>query len=214
MEWLKKQHRALWRFYRETFGEALLMTTAAFLIICLLGFGVSLLNKSIPEFVVAYFSQMVQDGNIVTDDGTIHFWALLGNNLRASVISVLYGFIPFIYLTALSVGMNALILGVLAAYYVGSGTSLLILFCRYSAPWHLRVAGPADCLRAGPAAVPQDHPIRPQEHQGHDEAAAVQYRPLLCDACSAAAGRRRRGRDLHNPRYSGAFHVILPAPRR
>ena len=128
MEWLKKQHRALWRFYRETFGEALLMTAAAFLIICLLGFGVSLFNRSIPELVLNYFTQMVQDGNIITDDGIIHFGALLINNLRAAAISVLYGFIPFIYLTALAVGMNALIIGVLAAYYVNSGASLLIFF--------------------------------------------------------------------------------------
>ena len=128
MDWLKKQHRALWQFYRETFGEALLMTAAAFLIICLLGFGVSLFNKSIPEFVVNYFSQMIQNSNIITDDGAIRFGALLGNNLRAAVFSVLYGFIPFLYLTALAVGMNALILGVLAAYYVSNGTSLLIYF--------------------------------------------------------------------------------------
>ncbi len=128
MDWLKKQHRALWQFYRETFGEALLMTAAAFLIICLLGFGVSLFNRSIPELVLNYFTQMVQDGNIITDDGIIHFGALLVNNLRAAAISVLYGFIPFIYLTALAVGMNALIIGVLAAYYVNSGTSLLIFF--------------------------------------------------------------------------------------
>ena len=128
MDWLKKQHRALWQFYRETFGEALLMTAAAFLIICLLGFGVSLFNKSIPELVLNYFTQMVRDGNIITDDGTIHFGALLSNNLRAAAISVLYGFIPFIYLTALAVGMNALVLGILAAYYVNSGTSLLIYF--------------------------------------------------------------------------------------
>ena len=128
MEWLKKQHRALWQFYRETFGEALLMTAAAFLIICLLGFGVSLFNKSIPEFVVNYFSQMIQNSNIITDEGAIRFGALLGNNLRAAVFSVLYGFIPFLYLTALAVGMNALILGVLAAYYVSNGTSLLIYF--------------------------------------------------------------------------------------
>lgn len=128
MNWLKNQHRALWQFYRETFGEALLMTAAAFLIICLLGFGVSLFNRSIPELVLNYFTQMVQDDNIITDDGIIHFGALLVNNLRAAAISVLYGFIPFIYLTALAVGMNALIIGVLAAYYVNSGTSLLIFF--------------------------------------------------------------------------------------
>ena len=42
MEWLKQQHRALWRFYREEFGESLLITAAAFLVICLLAFGVGL----------------------------------------------------------------------------------------------------------------------------------------------------------------------------
>ena len=128
MNWLKKQHRALWQFYRETFGEALLMTAAAFLIICLLGFGVSLFNRSIPELVLNYFTQMVQDGNIITDDGIIHFGALLVNNLRAAAISVLYGFIPFLYLTALALGMNAIILGIFAAYFVNTGTSLLVYF--------------------------------------------------------------------------------------
>ena len=52
--------------------------------------------------------------------------ALFGNNVRASAVSILYGFIPFLYLTALALGTNALILGVFAAYYVNNGVSLLV----------------------------------------------------------------------------------------
>ena len=52
MDWLKKQHRALWQFYREALGESLLITAAAFVIICLLAFGAGLLNKSIPALAM------------------------------------------------------------------------------------------------------------------------------------------------------------------
>ena len=128
MAWLKQQHRALWQFYRNDFCESLLITAAAFLVICLRSFGVGLINKAIPETVVDYFSQMLQNSNIISDDGAIELPALFGNNVRATLVSVLYGFIPFIYLTALALGMNALILGVLAAYYVNSGASLLVYF--------------------------------------------------------------------------------------
>ena len=51
--------------------------------------------------------------------------ALLWNNLRAMVLSVLYGFIPFIYLPALSLGVNALLLGLFAAYFLNNGISIL-----------------------------------------------------------------------------------------
>ena len=43
----------------------------------------------------------------------------------ALVLSVLYGFIPFIYLPALSLGVNALLLGLFAAYFLNNGISIL-----------------------------------------------------------------------------------------
>ncbi len=128
MAWLKQQHRALRQFYRDEFSESLLITSAAFLIIWVLSCGVGLINKTIPETIVAYFSRMLENSNVLSEDGAINLLALFGNNLRATLVSVLYGFIPFIYLTALALGMNALILGVLAAYYINSGTSLAIYF--------------------------------------------------------------------------------------
>ena len=126
MEWLKQQHRALWRFYREEFGESLLITAAAFLVICLLAFGVGLFFKSLSDTIISYFQEMIQLEGLIDEDGGIDLLALFGNNVRASAVSILYGFIPFLYLTALALGTNALILGVFAAYYVNNGVSLLV----------------------------------------------------------------------------------------
>ena len=127
MNWLKQQHRALWRFYREELGEALLITAAAFVIIALLSFALGIFNRTIPEFVVNYFQQLLESNDIVTEDG-IDLLALFGNNLRACGVSILYGFIPFLYLTALALGTNALILGVFAAYFLNNGASLAVYF--------------------------------------------------------------------------------------
>ena len=128
MDWLKQQHRALWQFYREALGESLLITAAAFVIICLLAFGAGLLNKSIPALAMDYVQRIMNIKDIVTDEGGIDLAALFGNNVRAAAVSVLYGFIPFLYLTALALGMNAIILGIFAAYFVNTGTSLLVYF--------------------------------------------------------------------------------------
>ena len=109
MEWLKQQHRALWRFYREEFGESLLITAAAFLVICLLAFGVGLFFKSLPDTIISYFQEMIQLEGLIDEDGGINLLALFGNNVRASAVSILYGFIPFLYLTALALGTNCLL---------------------------------------------------------------------------------------------------------
>ena len=53
------------------------------------------------------------------DDGSFNVLALFLNNLRAMVLSVLYGFIPFLYLPALSLGVNAAILGMIASMVEG-----------------------------------------------------------------------------------------------
>ena len=96
MNWLKQHHRALWRFYREALGESLLITAAAFVIICLLAFGAGLLNKSIPAMAMDYIQRIMDIKDIVTDEGGIDLAALFGNNVRAAAVSVLYGFIPFL----------------------------------------------------------------------------------------------------------------------
>ena len=43
--------------------------------------------------------------------------------------AVLFGFIPYVYFSALSLGTNAMLVGLFAAVYVNEGKSLLVYLC-------------------------------------------------------------------------------------
>lgn len=112
---MKKQLRALGDFWREEYGRWVGMTSIAFLVLVVLSYIAGRLFPEIPAAVLTYFNEVVADSGIVRDDGSISALALFGNNLRAMVLSTLYGFIPFLYLPALSMGVNAILLGMVAS---------------------------------------------------------------------------------------------------
>ena len=101
---IASQFRQLRDFFRsQDFRHSLLITGGAFAALIVLAFAAGLIFPAVPAQVLT----------------------LLWNNLRAMVLSVLYGFIPFIYLPALSLGVNALLLGLFAAYFLNNGISIL-----------------------------------------------------------------------------------------
>lgn len=112
---MKKQLRALGDFWREEYGRWVGMTAVAFLVLVVLSYIAGRLFPEIPATILTYFNEGVADSGIVRDDGSFSALALFGNNLRAMVLSTLYGFIPFLYLPALSMGVNAILLGMVAS---------------------------------------------------------------------------------------------------
>ena len=112
---MKKQLRALGDFWREEYGRWVGMTAIAFLVLVVLSYIAGRLFPEIPATILTYFNEVVEDSGIVRDDGSFSALALFGNNLRAMVLSTLYGFIPFLYLPALSMGVNAILLGMVAS---------------------------------------------------------------------------------------------------
>lgn len=116
---MKKQLRALGDFWREEYGRWVGMTAIAFLVLLVLAYIAGRLFPDIPVTVIGAFNEVVADSGIVQEDGSFDVLALFGNNLRAMVLSILYGFIPFLYLPALSMGVNAAIIGMLAAMIDG-----------------------------------------------------------------------------------------------
>ena len=112
---MKKQLRALGDFWREEYGRWVGMTAVAFLVLVVLSYIAGQLFPEIPATILTYFNEVVADSGIVRDDGSFSALALFGNNLRAMVLSTLYGFIPFLYLPALSMGVNAILLGMVAS---------------------------------------------------------------------------------------------------
>lgn len=112
---MKKQLRALGDFWREEYSRWVGLTAVAFLVLVVLSYIAGRLFPEIPAAILTYFNEVVADSGIVRDDGSFSALALFGNNLRAMVLSTLYGFIPFLYLPALSMGVNAILLGMVAS---------------------------------------------------------------------------------------------------
>ena len=64
-----------------------------------------------------YFNQMLSDSGLADEAGNISFVGMLMNNWFAMVFTILYGFVPFLFLPVVTAASNALIIGALAAFY-------------------------------------------------------------------------------------------------
>ena len=114
-------------FYRdEGFRRWLWMTSAAFLVLIVGAFVVGLLFPALAESMADQFRQLVSDADIVRVDGHISVLGLFRHNVQAMLITILYGLIPALHLPVLLLGLNAILLGAMGAYYVNNGISLLV----------------------------------------------------------------------------------------
>ena len=122
---MKKQLRAIAAFWHREYGRFVGITALAFLALTVLAYIVGRLVPNVPVTIIRTFNESIADAGIIRDDGSFSALALFGNNLRAMVMTVLYGFIPFLYLPALSLGLNAALIGMLAALMDGQWLLLL-----------------------------------------------------------------------------------------
>ena len=122
---MKKQLCAIAAFWHREYGRFVGITALAFLALTVLAYIVGRLVPNVPVTIIRTINESIADAGIIRDDGSFSALALFGNNLRAMVMTVLYGFIPFLYLPALSLGLNAAIIGMLAALIDGQWLLLL-----------------------------------------------------------------------------------------
>ena len=98
----------------------------AFFTLAVLAFIICLALPDLRQRLVDYVLSMMGGLDIQDQSGTLSAPALLSNNIRACVFTMMYGLIPFLLLPALSLGINAMLLGVLGAWYVSEGVSPLV----------------------------------------------------------------------------------------
>ena len=115
-------------FYRKELKRWLWIVAAAFLILIVLGFLIGLFFPHIAENTMTLFAQGVAGLDVVDEAGNFSAVALFFNNLRALLMGLAYGFIPFMYLSALPLGVNSMIMGLFAAVYVNRGTTIALYF--------------------------------------------------------------------------------------
>lgn len=117
---------------REAWGnglkEEVRRSAIAFAVIWMLVFAVCM---AIPELRIRLADFMFSTLNglgAAGENGSISALALFFNNIEVSAFIMLYGLIPFVQLTALALGVNAMFLGVMAAWYAAEGVSPLAYF--------------------------------------------------------------------------------------
>lgn len=99
-----------------------------FLLSCLAGYAVCAANGTLANQIVDYFNQLISDSGLADEAGNISVLGLLMNNWFAMVFTILYGFLPFLFLPILSIVSNAAILGAMAAFYRSNGLPMAAFF--------------------------------------------------------------------------------------
>lgn len=118
LNWLTRQRQQLHGFYRDGFGRAFGMTALAFAVVMVVSYLVTLRYPAPIERLIKLFREQIADRGIVDAEGNFSAPALFLNNLQACALAMGYGFIPFLYLPAVSLGINAMMFGGFASYYV------------------------------------------------------------------------------------------------
>ena len=102
-----------------------LSAAAAFGVLVLLGFAGALLFPAYAQDAFAGFTEKIEQLGLSGDVPQEQMLAVLFfNNFTASLLSMLYGLVPFLPLSALALGSNALLLGAFAAIYRQQGIGL------------------------------------------------------------------------------------------
>lgn len=118
MRGLKQAYGDSIAFFRQEFGSTVFTAGWAFAGIVLLSFAASLLFPEQADGIVEHFAQLLSQSGMSDGSGRIVFTALLLNNLFAMVMAIAYGLLPFIRLSALTLGVNGATLGLFAGYYI------------------------------------------------------------------------------------------------
>ncbi len=124
MNALKEQLSLLGQFLRTDFRKVFIGCLLAMALAIVLGFVVGSLSPETVNTVLEQFMAMVEDAGIMDSDGNISPFGLLTNNWSAMLLAVVYGFVPFLFLPAISIVSNGLLIGLLAAWYHGNGISM------------------------------------------------------------------------------------------
>lgn len=128
MKFLQVQFSLLDNTWHGGYGKEVKRSAIAFCLLVLLFFALCL---AVPAFRTQLMQQVMElaGGLDVTDEsGALSPWGLFANNLRACIMIMLYGLIPYVRLPALALGMNAMLLGVLGAQTLASGQSMALYF--------------------------------------------------------------------------------------
>ena len=110
---------------KDLLKREFLNTAAAFAVLAVLGFAAGMLFPDAAQQLLDRFAAQLEQLGLSSNVPQSQMMAtLFFNNVTASLLAMLYGLIPFVPLSALAIGTNALMLGAFAALYLMQGYGL------------------------------------------------------------------------------------------
>lgn len=126
MNWLKEQGVLLRDFLKGDFRRTLGFCALGMVLAVLIGVGIGLAFPEQAYQTINSFMEQITESGVIDAEGEMSVFALLLNNWRAMLTSAAYGFIPFLFLPVLSLLMNGILLGLLAAIFAAGGAPVII----------------------------------------------------------------------------------------
>lgn len=109
----------------RAFAEQVRSAAAVFFALILLGFVLGVFLPEGAERLVSFYTGLLSESALTAEGSTDTFLLIFENNLFAAFLSLLFGLVPFFRLSAFPLGINAITIGALAAYYSTEGPGLL-----------------------------------------------------------------------------------------
>ncbi|MBQ9648084.1 MAG: stage II sporulation protein M [Oscillospiraceae bacterium] len=104
--------------------ELIRSTAAAFVLLIMIGFTLGMLRPEAVEPLMRMFTDAAASAGLYQVEGGVLMATILANNLLSLLLIIAAGLVPVLRLSALSLGLNAMLIGGLAAYYRTSGLGL------------------------------------------------------------------------------------------
>lgn len=136
MRFLKDYIKFTNKYIKDNLITHIIINSIVFVVI---GFAAFFAIKVLPTDAVneiyANIYEMFDSKNLVNPDGTLSFFGILFNNLRAGLVISLFGFVPLLFLPLLFVVLNSGIVGAFMGIVdVMTTQNVLIMFVKYILP--------------------------------------------------------------------------------
>lgn len=121
MKTIRTQYRMAMDFLLRDLSMYFFLTVCTFVLLTIFS---TYLFRENPDLTKTLLSTVIDKFQGIIDNGEISLINLFLNNLQASVLGVLVGLIPFLFLPALGIFSNAAVLGLVFASYQATAAPL------------------------------------------------------------------------------------------
>ena len=124
MKIIKENYLKVWKFLKENLGKTILICTVIFVICAITGVVFGMKYSEQTKNILMDFLESNKE--LISEEGNITALGLIKNNLTACGMSIIWGIIPFIFFTVLSLALNGFMIGIVLGFgKVTTGASII-----------------------------------------------------------------------------------------